>query len=76
MYGLPQAGLLAQQLSEKRLETHGYKQRQIIPGFRMHKWQPIQFSLVVDGFGVKYQGKEHAQHLINALKQDYDVSED
>ena len=25
MYGLPQAGLLAQELLEKRLEKHGYK---------------------------------------------------
>ena len=33
MYGLPQAGLLAQQLLEKRLETHGYKQSKIMPGF-------------------------------------------
>ena len=60
MYGLPQAGLLSQQLLEKRLETHGYKQRKTIPGFWTHKWQPIQFSLVVDDFGVEYQGKEHA----------------
>ena len=38
MYGLPQVGLLAQQLLEKRLETHGYKQSKIIPGFWKHKW--------------------------------------
>ena len=76
MYGLPQAGLLAQQLLEKRLETHGYKGSKKTPRFWTHKWRPIQFSLVVDHFGVKYQGKEHAQHLMNVLKQDYEVSED
>ena len=76
MYGLPQAGLLAQQLLEKRLETHGYTQSKIIPGFWKHKWRPIQFSLVVDDFGVKYEGEEHAQHLMNALKNDYEISED
>ena len=76
MHGLPQAGLLAQQLLEKRLETHGYKQSKIILGFWKHKWGPIQFSLVVDDFGVKYKGKEHTQHLMNALKKDYEISED
>jgi len=57
MHELPQAGLLAQQLLEKRLEKHRYKQSKLIPGFLTHKWRPIQFSLMVDDFGVKYQGK-------------------
>jgi hypothetical protein len=30
----------------------------------------------VDDFGVQYVGKEHAQHLINALEKDYKVSKD
>ena len=32
MYGLPQVGLLAQQLLEKRLEKYGYAQRKQTPG--------------------------------------------
>ena len=32
--------------------------------------------LVVDNFGVKYKGKEHAQHLAAALKQHYEVTTD
>ena len=32
MYGLPQAGLLAQQLFEKRLNKHRYTQSKITPG--------------------------------------------
>ena len=32
MYGLPQAGLLAQELLEKRLNQHGYHQSQIVHG--------------------------------------------
>jgi hypothetical protein len=31
---------------------------------------------VVDDFGVQYVGKEHAQHLIDALETDYTVSKD
>ena len=76
MYGLPQAGLLAQQLLEERLAKHGYTQSKLIPGFWTHKWRPIQFTLVVDDFGVKYEGKEHAEHLMNTLKEYYEISED
>jgi len=75
MYGLPQAGIIAQELREKRLLKHGYKQSQHTPGLWTHKWRPICFSLIVDDFGVKYVGKEHAEHLINALG-DYEVEID
>ena len=63
MYGLPQAGLLANELLEKRLNANGYRQSKLVPGLWKHDWQPIQFTLVVDDFGVKYVGKEHALHL-------------
>ncbi len=76
MYGLPQAGILAQQLLEKRLNKHGYSQSKAVPGLWTHKTRPISFTLVVDDFGVKYVGKENAMHLINVLKQDYEISED
>ena len=33
--------------------------------------KPVQFSLVVDDFGVKYVGEEHVQHLIQALTTDH-----
>ncbi len=32
MYGLPQAGILAQQLLEQQLNEHEYQQSQITPG--------------------------------------------
>ena len=32
MYGLPQSGILAQELLEKRLAKHGYHQSKITPG--------------------------------------------
>ena len=37
MYGLPQAGLIAQQLLEKRLNREGYFQSDIVPGLWTHK---------------------------------------
>ena len=56
MYGLPQAGLIANQQLKKRLNEHGYHQRKLVPGLWKHDTQPIQFTLVVDDFGVKYVG--------------------
>jgi hypothetical protein len=38
--------------------------------------RPIQFTLVVDDFGVQYVGAEHAHHIIAALETDYTVSKD
>ena len=37
----------------------------------MHNWRPIRFSLCVDDFGVKYVGKEHADHLMVLLSKIY-----
>jgi hypothetical protein len=36
----------------------------------------ITFSLAVDNFGIKYVGKEHADHLIKCLKEKYKLTED
>ena len=65
MYGLPQAGLIANQPLEKRLNEHGYRQSKLVPGLWKHDTRLIQFKLVMDVFGVKYVGKEHAVHLKN-----------
>jgi hypothetical protein len=71
MYGLPQAGLLANELLKKCLNKHGYQQSKLIPGLCKHDTRPIQLTLVVDDFGIKYDGKEHAQHLKNTLEEHY-----
>ena len=76
MYGLPQAGILAQKMLEKRLKKKGYYQSMYKPGLWLYEWQPIQFSLVVDDFGVKYVGEANAKHLVNALVEHYEISQD
>ena len=73
MYRLPQAGLLAQELLEQCLAKKGYLQSKTCPGLGKHVWRPITFSLIVDDFGVKYFGKEHADHLIQVLQMDYEI---
>jgi len=42
----------------------------------MHDWRPICFTLVVDDFGMKYVRKEHAEHLVSVIKENYEVTED
>ena len=76
VYGLPQAGLLAQNNLKKRLKKHGYTQSAVTAGLWTHEWRPICFPLVVDNFGVKYIGQEHADHLIAALKDTYYIEVD
>ena len=70
MYRLPQSGLLTNELLKKRLNKYGYRESQLVPGLWKHDTWPIQFMLVVDDFGDKYVGKEHALHLKKALKGD------
>ena len=76
MYGLPQAGILANNLLKERLATVGYCPTRHTPGLWRHKWRQVTFSLVVDDFGIKYVGKENVLHLLNTLKQWYEVAED
>ena len=76
MYRLPHAGMIAQELLEERLEEHGYHHSNMTPGLWTHKTQPTSFSLIVDDFGVKYVGKEHAGHLVSVLEQHYTVAKD
>jgi hypothetical protein len=76
MYGLPQAGLIAQELLAKRLGEHGYHQSKIINGFWKHNIRPICFCLVVDDFAIKYVKQEDADHLLNAIKMYYPITVD
>jgi hypothetical protein len=76
MYGLPQAGILANQLLRQRLKPHGYFEVTNTPGLWKHVTRPTTFTLVVDDFGIKYVGDEHAHHLIDTLSKYYTVETD
>jgi hypothetical protein len=76
MYGLKHAGLLVNQLLQTRLEPFGYYPALHTPGLWLHKTWPISFTLVVDDFAVKYVGKQHAEHLRNALVRTYELTAD
>jgi hypothetical protein len=76
MYGLKQAVLLSNQLLQTRLAPYGCYPARHTPGLWLHKTRPISFTLVVDDFAVKYIGKQHAEHLRNALLQTYELTTD
>jgi hypothetical protein len=76
MYGLPQAGILANKLLQRNLAKDGHRTTQHTHGLWKHDTRPITFSLVVDDFGVKYVGPEHAEHLMECIKKNYNISSD
>lgn len=69
IYGLSQAGMLANKLLKERLAPYSYHKVQDAPGLFKHETWPIQFTLVVHNFGFKNVGKQHANHLVAILKK-------
>ena len=59
IYGLPQAGILAQERLVKHLAEHGYTPTLNTPILFKQESRPIAFTLVVDDFGIKSAAQEH-----------------
>jgi hypothetical protein len=76
MYGLPQAGILANKLLKKCLNAKGYYQCQQTPGLWRHIQHDIMCCLVVNDFGVKTTSLDHITHLKTTLKEHYTVTMD
>jgi hypothetical protein len=76
VYGLKQEGLLANQLLQMRLAPFGYYPARHTAGLWLHRTRPISFTLVVDDFAVKYVGKQHSEHLRDALLRTYELTMD
>ncbi|KAL7479066.1 hypothetical protein ACHAW6_004815 [Cyclotella cf. meneghiniana] len=76
MYGLPQAGILANKVLTKQLSKAGCYQYQFTPGLWQHVWRPLTFCLEFDDFGIITVGITHAKHLQAELKKHNDVSMD
>jgi hypothetical protein len=74
MYGVPQAGILANELLQRRLAQDVYLPTSHTHGLCTHDAQPITFSLVVDNFGIKYVGQEHVKHLKSSIEKHYQIS--
>ena len=68
MYGLPQAGLLANKRLTAHLRAHGFIPAPHTPGLFTHDTRAIKFCLVVDDFGVQYVGRDNAEYLMTVLR--------
>ena len=76
MYGLKQAGIIAHISLIHHLAPFGYHPARHTPVLWQHETRDTIFTLAVDDFAIKYTSLKNAQHLINALKEKYTVSED
>jgi len=76
IYGLPQAGILANDLLNTRLAAGGYNPAPHTPGLYIHQTRKTSFTLWVDDFGVKYTKQEDANHLISLLENHYEMTVD
>ena len=62
MYGLSQAGHIANKQLRKILTPFGYRPSTTTPGLWKHNRRKLTFTLVVDNFGVKYVDREDVHH--------------
>ena len=76
MYGLKQAACLAYDLLCDLLGKEGYTPSTLSPNIWDHKTRATKFYLCVDNFGIKYVNNDNIDHLLNASKNHYTVSED
>jgi hypothetical protein len=77
IYGLAQAGRLAQDRLVALLKDNGYCPiSPLNPCIFKHETRDVTFSLVVDDFGVMYEREDDVRHLLDTLRQIYTVKED
>jgi Reverse transcriptase (RNA-dependent DNA polymerase) len=76
MYGLKQAGRIANDQLTVFLAAHGYAPAPVTPGLWLHETRDITFTLVVDDFDIKYTKEEDLDHLLSALRQSSTISVD
>ena len=76
VWGLPQAGILANKRLKWKLAPFGYQECKNTLGLWYHGTKNIIFTLVVEDFGVKYVDKSNVEHLITSLKANYALTVD
>ena len=74
MYVLPQEGWIAHDALFQHLTLYVYHPSSKTLGLWTHDSCPVNFTLVVNDFCVKYPGKEYALHLKAALEDNYKVA--
>ena len=76
MYGLPQAGKLANDQLARFLLPHHYLPCPVTPGLWMDTTSDLMFTLVVDDFGVRYTKRSDVDRLLTTLRTKYRLTTD
>jgi hypothetical protein len=76
VWGLPQAGILANKQLHRKLAPFGYHKSANTLGLWQHESRPLTFTLVVNNFGIKFVNKANVNHLIASIKKTYTLTED
>ena len=76
MYGLKQAGIIANQELVKHMAPFWYHPVKHTPGLWFHDSKKTLFSIVVDDFYVQYCSTEDADHFLKALRAKYVITVD
>ncbi len=76
VWGLPQAGILANKRLYRKLAPFGYYKSINTPGLWRHESRPLTFTLMVNNFGVKFVNKDNVDHLISSIKKTYTLTKD
>ena len=71
LYGLKQAGIIANQELVKYMAPFGYHPVQHKPGLWFHNIKKKLFNLVINDFCVQYFSIEDADHFLNTLRAKY-----
>ena len=67
MYGLKQAGRIANNRLKQHLKAYGYVPCRYTPGLFTHTSRKISLALCVDNLCVKYTDKDEDQHLLTCI---------
>ena len=70
------AGIIAHKALKEHLKFYGYAPARIIQGICTHQDRDVNFTLVVDIFGIRYRNKKDADHLISELEDKHQVTQD
>jgi hypothetical protein len=76
VWGLPQAGILANKRLHRKLAPFGYYGSTNTHGPWCHNSKRITFTHVVNNFRVKIVNKADVDHLILSIKQTYKLTKD
>ena len=73
MYDQPAAGRIAQTDFKALVSSHGYYEHPDVPCLLLHRTRPTVFTLIVDDIGIKAFSEDDLQHLINTIRNKWEV---